>query len=313
MPAFGTANDLLLAHIIEATTGVTPANPVMDRLRVAGETLGPRIMYDEAAEINPLYALADLVGVGSEAGGAFPYDFAKSAAMDDIMQAVLRGTWTAGVLKGGTVKRSYTLEKSVLAGTGGRKYMKFPGSRYMGFSLTGSVGSRMTGSVDVMSLSGIPSGASVVGTGSVTEPADNRILSMVDISALSMTGDVTPLIARGFTLSVNNNGRYQQGHGQLASFDIAYGMREVTFSIDAYFESWEQMDKLLNRSNSNLQMTLGDGTNSYVIRLPRLRYRTLDANATGNNADLIQTIEGRGLYDPTVGVVTDIMITRTPA
>ncbi len=311
MPAFGSSNDLLLAHILEATNGVTPANPVMARLRVAGETLGPRIMYDEAAEINPLYALADLVGVGSEAGGAFPFDFAKSVAMDDIMQAVLRGTWTAGVLKGGTIQRSYTLEKSVLAG-GGRKYMKFPGSRYMGFSLTGSVGSRLTGSVDVMSLSGIGSTTSVVGTGSITEPADNRILSMVDISALSMAGDTTPLIARGFTLSVNNNGRYQQGHGQLASFDIAYGMREVTFSMEAYFESWEQMDKLLNRGNSNLTMTLTDGSNTYAIRLPRLRYRTLDVNATGNNADLIQTIEGRGLYDPSVGVVTDIMITRTP-
>jgi len=312
MPQFGSSNDLILTHIVEATLGVTPANPVLKRIRVAGETMGPRVVYDEAAEINPLFALSDLIPVGSEAGGSFPIDFAKSAALDEILEAVLRGTWTTGVLKGGTVQRSFTLEKSFLGG-GSRKYMKFPGSRYMGFTLTGAVGSRTTGSVDVMSLSGIPGTTSIVGTGSTAEPADTRILSMVDISALTLTGDVTPLIARGFTLSVNNNGRYQQGHGQLASYDIAYGMRDITFSMDAYFESWEQMDKLLNRSNTNLVLTMGDGVNSYSFRLPRLRYRNVDVPATGNNADLIQTIEGRALYDPTAGIVTDIQITRVPA
>ena len=311
MPSFGSSNDLILTHVVEATMGVTPANPVLKRIRVDGETLGPRVAYDEAAEINPNYSLSDLVAVGSEGGGSFPIEFAKSAALDDILEAVLRGTWTTNVVKGGTVGRSFTLEKSFLGG-GSRKYMKFPGSRYSGFSLTGSVGSRITGTVDVMSLSGIDGSISIVGTGSTTEPADNRVMSMVDISALSITGDVTPLIARSFTLSVNNNCRYQQGHGQLASYDIAYGMRDVTFSMDAYFESWEQMDRLLNRTNANLTLTVGDGTSTYSFLLPRLRYRSLDVNATSNASDLIQNIEGRGLYDPTAGVVTDIQITRTP-
>ena len=312
MPDFASPNDLIMSHVVEATLGVTPANPTMDRIRVSGETMDPRVVYDESAEINPLFALTDLIPVGSEAGGSFPFDFAKSAAFDDVLQAVLRGTWTAGVLKGGTVKRSFTIEKSVLAG-GGRKYMKFPGSRYAGITLSGAVGTRTTGSVDIMALSGIPSTTSVVGTGSVTEPADNRIMSLVDVSAFSITGDVTPLIIRSFTLSINNNCRYQQGHGQLASYDIAYGMRDVTWTMDAYFESWEQMDKLLNRTNNNLSITMGDGTNSYAIRLPRLRYRTVSAPATGNNVDLVQTIEGRALYDPTAGVVSDLMVTRVPA
>jgi len=312
MPSFGAANDLILAHVVEATMGVTPANPVMDRIRVSGETLGPRVAYDEPGEINPTYALTDLVPVGSEGGGSFPIEFAKSAAFDAQLEAVLRGTWTTGVLKGGTVKRSFTIEKSFLGG-GTRKYMKFPGSRYMGMTLTGAVGSRITGTADVMALSGVPGTTSVVGSGSVTEPADNRIMSLVDVTAFSITGEVTPLIIRSFTLGINNNGRYQAGHGQLAAYDIGYGMRDVTFSFDAYFETWEQMDALLNRTNRNLTMTIGDGTNTYTFRLPRMRYRTVDANATGNNTDLLQTIEGRAIYDPTVGVVTDLMVTRVPA
>ena len=308
---FGAANDLLLYHALETTLGVTPANPAMDRIRVDGETLGARPTFDEAAEINPLYSLSDLVAVGQEAGGSFPIEFAKSAAFDTILEAVLRGTWTTNVLKGGTVKRSFTIEKSFLGG-GSRKYMKFPGSRYTGLTLTGASGSRITGTVDVMSLSGIDSLTSVVGTGSVVEPADNRIMSMVDISALTITGDVTPLIARGFTLAITDNARYQTGHGQLAAYDIAYGMRGVTFTMDAYFESWEQMDRLLNRTNAILNLTIGDGTNSYAIKLPRLRYRNVTVNATGNNSDLIQTIEGTALYDPTAGSVTDIQVTRAP-
>ncbi len=311
MPVFGNTNDLIVSHVVEATTGVTPANPVLKRLRVSGETLGPRVTYDEASEINPNYSLVDLIATGSEGGGAVPFDFAKSAAMDEILEAVFRGTWTAGILKGGTVKRSFTIEKSFIGGAG-TKFMKLPGSRYMGMNIGGSVGSKLSGSLDIMSLSGIVGTASVVGTGSVTEPADNRIMSMVDISLLSMTGDVTPLIARSFNLAVNNNGRYQQGHGQLASYDIGYGMREVTFSMEAYFESWEQMDKLINRTNSNLQLTLTDGVNTFAFRIPRMRYRTVDVQAGGGNADMVQAVEGRALYDPTAGIVTDIMVTRTP-
>ncbi len=312
MPDFGTSNDLIVSHIVEATMGVTPANPVLKRLRINGESMNPRVLYDESGEINPNSSLADLVAVGQESGGDIPFDFAKSAALDEILEAVLRGTWTTGVLKGGTVNRSFTLEKSVLAG-GGRKYMKFPGARYNGFNIEGSVGNRLTGSLNVMALSGIPSTTSIIGTGSTTEPADNRILSMVDMTVFSITGDVTPLIVSSFGLGVTNNARYQQGHGQLAAYGIAYGMREVTLNFDAYFETWEQMDKLLNRTNSNLSVTLTDGTNIFVVRLPKLRYRQVEANAGSTNTDLMQTIEGRALYDPSGGVVTDIMITRTPA
>jgi hypothetical protein len=311
MANFGSTNDLTLAHIIETTMGVTPANPAMDRIRVDGESLGPAVNFDEADEINPNYSLSDLVAVSSEAGGTFPIEFAKSAALDAILEATLRGTWTTNVLKAGTVKRSFTLEKKLLGG-GSAKYMKFPGSRYTSLTLTGATGSRITGTVGVMSLSGVDSLTSVVGTGSVAEPADNRIMSMVDISALTVTGAVTPLIARGFTISIDNNARRQNGHGQLASYDIAYGMRAITLSMDCYFESWEQMDNLLNRTNQNIIMTIGDGVNSYSFRFPRMRYRTLTANATGNNTDLVQTIEGRALYDPTAGVLTDLQITRAP-
>jgi hypothetical protein len=312
MADIGTTNDLIVAHIIETTLGVTPANPAMARLRVAGESLGPNLTYDESADINPNYSLADLILTGMEAGGSIPFDFAKSVGFDDILQAVLRGTWTAGVLKGGTVKRSYTIEKK-LVGASVARYMKFLGARYNGFTLEGSVGSRITGTVDVMALSAVTGLTSVVGTGSITEPADNRIMSMVDMTAFSMTGDTTPLIVNRFTLGVSNNIRRAAGHGQLAAYDLPYGLREVTLSADVYFETWEQMDKFLNRANNNLTMTLTDGTNTYTFRLPRLRYRSLDVSAGGGNADLMQTIEGRALYDPTVGTVTDIQVTRIPA
>jgi hypothetical protein len=310
MPSFGATNDLIVSHVLETTMGVTPANPVMNRLRVNGETLGPNVTFDETDEINPNYDLTDLILTGSSAGGSIPFDFAKSAAFDMVLEAVLRGTWTAGVLKAGIVRRSYSLEKSFLAG-GSRKYMKFLGLRYGGITLTGSVGGKTTGTIDAMALSAIPGTTSIVGTGSVTEPAETRILSMVDVTVFTITGDTLPLIMTGFTLGIQNNLRMNQGHGQVAGYDIQYGMREVTFTFDAYFESWEQMDKMLNRTNSNVSMTITDGTNTYLVRLPKLRYRNVTADAEGNNADMMQTIEGRGLIDATLA--TSLQITRTPA
>ena len=309
MPSFGVTNDLILAHVVESTLGVTPANPVMDRLRVNGETLGPNVTFEDADEINPNYDLTDIILTGSSAGGSIPFDFAKSAGFDTILEAVLRGTWTAGVLKASTVKRSFTLEKSLLMG-GSRKYMKLLGTRYGGLNLTGQVGGKITGSIDLMALSAITGLTSVVGTGSVTEPAANRILSMVDVTAFSITGDTTPLIMTNFTLGINNNLRMNQGHGQVAGYDIAYGMREVTFTFDAYVESWEQMDKMLNRTTSNVTTTLSDGTNSYALRLPKMKYRNVTVDAEGNSADMMQTIEGRALIDATLA--TSIQVTRTP-
>lgn len=310
---FGVTNDLLLAHIVETTMGVTPANPVMKRLRVTGETLNPNLTFEESEEINPNYDLTDIINVGSSAGGSIPFEMAKSAAFDEILEAVLRGTWTTGVLKAGIVRRSFTLEKSFLAG-GGRKYAKLMGMRYGGISLTGQVGGKITGSIDAMALSFDTGIASVVGTGSVTEPASTRVLSLVDVTGFALAGDTTPLVMTNFNLGINNNLRMQQGHGQIAGYDIAYGMREVTFTFDAYFETWEQMDKLIKPAvpnQTNLTMTLTDGTNSYAIRLPKLKYRNVTADAEGNNADMMQTIEGRALIDATLA--TSLQVTRTPA
>lgn len=309
MPNFAVSNDLIVAHILESTMGVTPANPAMKRLRVTGETLNPNVTFEDSGEINPLYALSDLIATGQEAGGGIPFEFAKSAAMDEILEAVLRGTWTAGVLKGGVVKRSFTIEKRLAAS----RFMKFPGSRYNGLTLEGSVGSPLTGSIDVMSLGGTPGTTSVVGTGSITEPADTRVMSLVDMTGFTMAGDATPLIVTSFNLSITNNCRQQQGHGQLSSYDIGYGMREVTVGFDAYFESWEQMDKLVGRTNSDLSVTITDGTNSYVIRLPKLKFQNVTANGESNNTDIMQSIEARALYSPAVGVLTDISVTRTPS
>jgi hypothetical protein len=311
MPTFGNANSLTLTHILETTFGVTPANPVLKRLRVNGESLNPKIGYDESAEINPNYSLADLIPVSQEAGGSIPYDFAKETALDEIFEAVLRGTWTTNVLKGGTVERSFTIEKTMSAG-GSNKFQKLTGARYNGFSIEGQVGGRLSGSIEIMASALLNSGTSIIGTGSITAPAGNRVLSMVDMTSFTITGDTTTLIVSRFALSVSNNCRYQPGHGQLASYGIGYGMREVTLSFDAYFETFEQMDKLLSRANNNLTLVLSDGTNSYTIRLPKLRFRNVEANASGNNSDIMQTIEGKALYDPTGGVVTDIMITRAP-
>ena len=310
MPIFGATNDLQLAHVAETTMGVTPANPVMDRLRVNGETLNANLTFDEADEINPNYDLTDLILTGQSAGGSIPFDFAKHAAFDQILEAVLRGTWASGVLNAGVVKRSFSVEKSVLAG-GSRKYMKFLGTRYGGLTLTGQVGGKITGSYDAMSLSAIPGTTSIVGTGSITDPGANRIMSLIDVTGFAMVGDTTPLIMTNFNLAINNNLRMNQGHGQVAGYDISYGMREVTFSFDAYFETWEQHQKMLARTNSDLTMTLSDGTNTYAIRLPELRFRNVTVNAAGNNADMMQSIEGRALIDPTL--LTSMRVTRTPS
>ena len=191
MPQFGATNDLLLAHVAETTMGVTPANPTMDRLRVNGETLNANVTFDEADEINPNYDLTDLILTGQSAGGSIPFDFAKHAAFDQILDAVLRGTWTAGVLKASTVRRSFSVEKSFLAG-GSRKYMKFLGLRYGGLSLTGQVGGKITGSYDALALSAIPGTTSIVGTGSVTDPGTNRIMSLVDVTGFAMAGASPP-------------------------------------------------------------------------------------------------------------------------
>lgn len=308
---FAVTDDLTLSHVKESTFGVTPANPALKRIRANGESLNANIQTAESEEINPIPSVVDLVRTGQSAGGQVPFDFAKSAAFDEILEAVLRGTWTAGVLKGGVTKTSFTVMKKLLAATA--RYQVLSGARYNGLTIEGQVGQLIKGSYDLMAVSVIHDNAGVaLGTGSITEPAATRVMSMVDVNLLSITGDTTPLVATQFSLSIENGCRIQPGQGQLAGYGIGYGKRRVRFTMSAYFEDWEQMNRLLNGTAANLQIGMTDGTNTYVFRLPRLKYSNVTANAGQANSDIIQQIEGVATYDPTAGVLTDIMVTRTP-
>lgn len=309
MTDFASTDDLTLSHVLETTFGVTPANPDMNRIRANGESLGANIQTEESDEISPIPAVTDLIRTGQSAGGQIPMDVAKSAAFEEILEAVCRGTWAANELKGGTVKRSFTVQKKLMAAAA--RYMVFTGSRYNGLTLEGQVGRALKGSYDILSVGATPDNAGVtMGTGSLVEPANNRVMSMVDVNVLTISGDTTPLIATQFGLTIENNCRIQQGQGQLAGYGIGYGKRRVRLTLSAYFEDWEQVQRSLNGGAANLTLGFTDGTNSYTFRLPRLKYSTADANASQGNADLIQQIEGVATYDPTAGVVSDIIVTR---
>lgn len=306
---FASTDDLTLSHVLETTFGVAPSNPTMNRIRANGESLGPNVQTEESEEIIANPAVTDLIRVGQSAGGQIPMDVAKSAAFDEILEAVLRGTWSSDVLTGGTAKRSFTIQKRLLAASD--QYMVFNGARYNGFTIEGQVGRALKGSYDILAVGATADGSGVpLGTGSIVEPAATRIMSMVDVNTLTISGDTDQLIATQFSLSVENNCRVQQGNGQLAGYGVGYGKRRVQLNLSAYFESWEQMDRVLNGSSANLTLGFGDGTNTYAFRLPRLKYRNVTANAGQSNADLIQQIEGTATYDAG-GLDTEIQITRT--
>lgn len=306
--AFADTDGTTLKLVEETVYNTTPVNSVLWKAtRAKGWSINPQIATVESEELSANVDVLDVITATQQANFTLMAEYAKDANFETMLEHLFRGAFTANVLKGGVLRKSMSFEE-VATGTA-VEYAAMAGVRLDTMTISGAVGRILDVNISGTGGQAAFSAASLVGTGTVAAVGTNRAMTLADLTAFTMTGDVTALTVLDFSLQVANNTRAQFGAGSKNLQGVGYGTRRVTGSFTAYFETREQLLKFVAGNKSALSFVLTDGTNSHTWSLPAIKFTDAEKALSGRSADLTQKFTFTATY--LAGSATAAQITRT--
>jgi hypothetical protein len=129
-------------------------------------------------------------------------------------------------------------------------------------------------------------------------------LAIGNVGASSNVAIVTGL---DFTLTNSFAPTFVIGDDSAPSLE--YGRAEVEGTLSAYFEDASLINRFLNETETELQVSVDDptGTNAYTFLFPRVKINSADVGVDGPTSRII-SLSFVALYDSTEG--TNLSITR---
>lgn len=296
-----------LSYIPEVTYGVTPTTPVFKNLRMTGESLAPALQYVSSNEIRPDRNIADMVRVGQEAGGDINFELSYGT-FDDLLESLMFSTWATNVLKNGVTRKSFTVEKTFVAGS--NQFHRYPGAIVNSMSLSMRAKEIVTGSFNLMCKTTTSAQAIIAGA-TYTPANSNPVINAANnFASLAITGGGTVELM-SLSLNMTNNLEQQPVLGQVASRGIRAGQFVVTGEFEAYFESQELFELYLADTAADLTFALGGtSTLKYTFLVPKIKMTAVQVSADGNNQDVMARVSFQAYYDATQTAA--LRITRTP-
>lgn len=295
-----------LHFVAEATYGTTPSTPTWTPLPHTGTNLALTKDAIESEKLRGDRQVEDYRHGNKTIGGDVSAEL-EYAAFDDVLQAVVCGTWSADVLKSGTTRRSFTIERK-FADLGTPEYHRYTGCEFNTLTLSvspnsmvgvtfGVVGKDLTLATTQVSSSTYSADAGNSPfdsfTGSITEGGS----SIATVTALEMTleNGLEPLFSVG-SQTTNRP---------------SIGKSRVTGTLTTYFDSKTLYEKFINETSSSIALNLTDvDGNSYDIEMSNVKYNSGQPDVSGEGSVTV-SMEFVALYDS--GDASQIVITRTAA
>lgn len=297
-----------MRYVAEVTPGVTPANPIWKRLRHTGTTLGLSKESLQSEELRDDRMIADFRHGAFQVGGDVNFEL-SFGSFDDWLEAVLMGTWTADVLKAGTVRRSFSVERFFGdIATLDKPYHRFTGVELNTLALAINANAMLTGTFSVvgrgMATDTVVLTGATYPAGTTTSPLDSFTGSLEEAG-------VPIAVITEMSLSLENGIEPRFVVGSKQSITPSVARSNLTGQITAYFENSLLLDKFINETESNIVFEMPDGAgNKYIVNIPRVKYTGGQPDVDGEGP-ITLAMPFQALLDPTEG--TNIVITRDAA
>lgn len=300
-----------LYYVPETTYGVTPATPAFKYFRHNTTTLALAKNTLQSEEIRPDRQIVDFrMGTG-QTGGEVVSELAYGD-FDDMLEALMMGTWTTNVLKVGTTRRSFTMlrrfEDLAGASPNNKNVQILTGMELNTMSLqvtTEAIVQMTMGFVgqDMKLAAANPTGATLAAAGTG--------LAMDSFTGTITEGGMAIAVITEIQLQVENGIEPRYVVGSRSSIRPSSGRCTVTGQITAYFEDSYLLEKYINETTSNIEFTLMDGVggNGIKFTLPRIKY-TGGQTDVGGTGPITIPLPFQATYDATSG--TTLAITRVP-
>lgn len=297
-----------LRYIAESTYGTTPSTPVFQKLRHTSCSLALSKNSSQSNELRDDRQVSDLRHGAYQVGGDIGFEL-SATTFDDLVEAVMCGTWTTNVLKAGTTRRSFTFERyfADIAGVD-KPFHRFTGCEINTLALSVTPDARVTGSFGVLGQNMLTDTAIITGATYGNETTTDGLDSFTGTlteggSSIGVITEISLNIANGMET------RHVVGSKQTARPGI--GQSLVTGQITAHFENSTLLDKFINETETSIVFTLPDAAgNSLEFNLPRVKYSGGQPDVSGPGAVTL-SMPFQALYDDTEQ--TNLKITRVAA
>lgn len=380
-----------MRYIAESTYGTTPATPAFKPIRHTSTTLGLSKESLQSEEIRDDRQIADFRHGAYQVGGDMNIEL-SFASFDDLLEAVLLGTWTStkttgaqsfsatvgtvarsvgsfltdgfavndvvinsgftnagnngrfrisaltatvmtltalegqtmvveaaaagrridslrAILKAGTVRRSFTVERffgDIL--TIDKPYHRFTGVEFNTLALAISANAMITGTLGVLGQNMTTDTAIVAGATYAAPTTTSPLDSFT--GTLNEAGTPIAVITE-IQLNVENGLEARFVVGSKASIRPSIGRSNCSGQITAYFENSLLLDKFINETESNILFELPDGAgNKYIFTLPRIKYNGGQPDVEGEGP-ITLSMPFQALLNAATS--TNIQIERVPA
>jgi hypothetical protein len=308
--AFASGSEVRRAYVAEATWGATPATPTFKVLRTTGGNIRNNKTTKTSNETQADRNVRDEFMTALGASGSYNFELSYGS-FDDIIEAALAGTWTTNVLKNGVARKYFSFEETLELGATD-SFSRFPGGLVSALALDITAESEITGSFSVMAQKEQLATAIVTGATYTAPNSEPVMVAGVSVGGLTVAGlDPAPKL-RKVTLNIENNLRRRPVITSLYSEEFGWGKCDVTGAFEAYFDSNDLYQAVLDHGGGDMSLTLGqDANKKYTIDLPAIRFLDGERQVGGNEDDVIVSIPFRARYDATE--VASIKITRAVA
>ena len=295
-----------LHYIAESTYGTTPSTPTWTPLPHTATTLGLEKETIESEKLRGDRFVEDVrhgnKSIGGDVSGELEY-----GAFDDMLEAVLGGTWSTNVLKVGSTRRSFTFE---------RKFSDIATPEWHRY--TGCEVNTLSMSVAPNAMVGVTLGVIGQDTNLATAEVASSTYS-ADVGNLpfdSFTGSITEggssiAVVTSLELTLENGLESKFAVGSAITNRPSIGKSRVSGNLTAYFESKTLYEKFVNETASDIVFVLTDPDgNDLTIDITNVKYTSGRVDVSGPGSVTVP-MDFIGLYSS--GDASNLVITRAPA
>ena len=288
------------AYIAEVTYGSTPSNPAFSILRKNSISVGLEKASLLSEEIRSDRQITDMRHGVKSVSGDVAFELSPDS-FDDFIQAALMGTWTANVLKAGTTRRSFTIERFFDDIT---QYYRATGCEINTMSLDIAPNAIVTGSFGIVGKD-ISTAQTAISGSSYGSTPDKRVFN--SLSGTLLLDSVEVAVVSQLTLNLENGIENLAVVGQDTQTRGAAGRSNLSGEVTVYFEDLTFLNLFHNETEAAIELTLSSGAESYQITLPRCLFNGGKPNTEGER-EISLTMPFQALYS--TAEASQIVITR---
>lgn len=208
-------------------------------------------------------------------------------------------------LKGGTTRRTFTIERRFLDIV---QYLRYKGCEFDKMALSFKPNAMVSATFGIVGRTQDPVAQAIIA--GATYPAATTSSPMDSFSGTVSEGGVATALVTEVSLDVVNGISPMFALGSRGAVDTSIGRFQVNASASMYFADAVMLNKFINETESTLVFDAVSPTGTYRFTLPRVKYNGGQPDV-GGEGPVILSMPLVGLYDATSA--SSLQIERIPA